>query len=141
MTINGGSWSYSGDPSSSTLDQVRFLVGDTDGQDQLLSDEEILWTIGEQGSIYSAAALCCRAIIGSGRLVDKKVGDLEISASQRATQYENLALALERRTSYVAMPYAGGISISDKQSVEDGTDRMRPAFTIGLHDHPANTST
>ena len=28
-------WSYSGDPDSSALDSVRFLVGDTDTNDQL----------------------------------------------------------------------------------------------------------
>jgi hypothetical protein len=31
-------WSYSGDPSSSSTDAVRFLVGDTDTNDQLISN-------------------------------------------------------------------------------------------------------
>ena len=34
-------WTYSGNPSSTERDAVRFLVGDTDTNDQLLSNEEI----------------------------------------------------------------------------------------------------
>ena len=33
-TITGGDWNYSGDPAASDLDAVRYLIGDTDGQDQ-----------------------------------------------------------------------------------------------------------
>ena len=32
--------------------------------------------------------------------------------------------------------YAGGISIDDKSSVEDDTDRVVPAFSRGVHDYP-----
>lgn len=34
-------WSYSGDPSTSKKDEVRFLIGDTNINQQILSDEEI----------------------------------------------------------------------------------------------------
>ena len=36
-------WTYSGDPSSSARDAIRFLVGDTDTNDQLVTNEEIAW--------------------------------------------------------------------------------------------------
>ena len=44
-------WEYEG-PSASTKDEVRFLIGDTDFEDQLLSDEEIQFLVGNlvQGS-------------------------------------------------------------------------------------------
>ena len=37
-------WTYSGDPATNARDSIRFLVGDTDTNDQLVSDEEIAWT-------------------------------------------------------------------------------------------------
>ena len=50
------SWSYSGNPADSALDKVRFLIGDTDTTDQLLTNEEINYTIAESGgSIYQSA--------------------------------------------------------------------------------------
>ena len=38
------SWEYQG-PSASDKDEVRFLIGDTDVEDQLLSDEEIQYLV------------------------------------------------------------------------------------------------
>lgn len=35
------SWNYSGNPSDSELDMYRFLIGDTERDDQVLQDEEI----------------------------------------------------------------------------------------------------
>ena len=39
MAIIGGNWTYSGNPAASDKDAVRFLVGDTNTSDQLVSDE------------------------------------------------------------------------------------------------------
>ena len=139
MTITGGTWSYSGNPSASSLDQVRFLVGDTDGADQLLSDEEILWLIGAEPTVYKAAAMACRSIVTSGTLVDKRVGDFELKASMRADQYTDLAKSLERRSALSATPYAGGLTRSEH--VVSDTDATRPAFTVGMHDSIENSQT
>jgi hypothetical protein len=136
MAIVGGNWTYSGDPAASVKDQVRFLVGDTDGADQLLSDEEILWLVSEFGNPYLAAAQAAEAIYSGGKLVDKKIGDLEIKASMRADQFMKLAKSLRRRAGRGAMPYAGGISIADKDAYRDNTDIPTPAFEEGQYDHP-----
>ena len=141
MAIVGGTWTYSGNPAASSLDQVRFLIGDTDTNDQLISDEEILWSLGANGSIYAAAMQCCSAIIGSGRLTDKKVGDLEIFASQRVGQYQMLMADLKRNLAIGAVPYAGGISVGDKQAVANNSDRVEPFSRVGMHDNPSNRTT
>jgi hypothetical protein len=39
-------------------------------------------------------------------------------------------------TGTTGQPYAGGISIGDKDSVEDDSDRVAPAFKRGMHDSP-----
>lgn len=123
-------WTYSGDPSSTDRDTVRFLVSDTDTNAQLVSDEEIAWALTE-GGVYNAAAIVARAISAQyARKADFEVSkDLKVSYSKQATAYSDLASSLENKASAKApMPYAGGISIDDKVSYEGDTDRVKPAF-------------
>lgn len=47
------SFSYSGDPSKSPLDECRFLLGDTDYANPIMQDEEINYTIAQSGSSVS----------------------------------------------------------------------------------------
>lgn len=86
-------WSYSGDPASSTKDAVRFLIGDTDTNDQLLSDEEIEYTIAVTGNVYESAHDCSYAIAASfSRMAtSKSVGDLSLSYSDRAAAFYKVA--------------------------------------------------
>lgn len=89
-------WTYSGNPGSSSRDAVRFLIGDTAGGDQLVSDEEIAYLLTEETTVRSAAGRACEAIAAAfGRNSDqsKSVGDLSLSESwsQRATSYLTLA--------------------------------------------------
>lgn len=44
------SFSYSGDPSASVLDECRFLLGDTDESNPIMQDEEIEYIIAESSS-------------------------------------------------------------------------------------------
>ena len=44
------SWSYSGNPKDSPIDDVRFLVGDTNKNEPILQDEEIQYLIDEYGA-------------------------------------------------------------------------------------------
>lgn len=132
------SWNYSGSPGDSDLDAVRFLIGDTDTDDQLVSDEEITWAL-TQGSVYNAAAICARSIAAVySRLADKAVDDLQIKYSQKSAQYFKLADSLESKDSHKALGvYAGGISVADKESIESNTDRVSPSFKRGMTDNPS----
>lgn len=44
------SYSYSGNPSDTPLDECRFLLGDTDETNPILQDEEILYIIDKSNS-------------------------------------------------------------------------------------------
>ena len=44
------SFSYSGDPLSSPVDECRFLIGDTDENDHIMQDEEIEYLISQSGT-------------------------------------------------------------------------------------------
>lgn len=131
-------WTYSGDPTVSIKDEVRFLVGDTDESDPQLQDAEIAYAVTTYGSAFRAAIYCCRALMGKyGRLVSKSVGDLRISYSDRFTHYKEMAAQLAADAfGSDAQVYAGGQTVTDKQTVESNTDRLVPAFRIGIMDNP-----
>jgi hypothetical protein len=93
-------WSYSGNPASSSLDEIRFLIQDTDTTDQLLSNEEINYLSGAYGDPYSAAVACVVALIAqASRSIEesKTVGDLSLSRKYgaRVDQWITLRKMLE----------------------------------------------
>lgn len=126
-------WTYSGDPSSTDRDEVRFLVGDTDTNNQLVTDEEIAYAITTEGSNLSAASRVAQTIAAQfARRTDEEVGDLKKWYSQRYAQYMSLSKSLGKRgTIATATPYAGGISVDDKDTQKDDTDRVAPRFSRG----------
>jgi hypothetical protein len=128
------SWTY--EPGASNKDTVRLLIGDTDEAKRQLHDEEVAWFLSENSNVYVAASEACKALAALyAREVDKQVGDLRISASQRQAHYATLSKELRRRAGRSVSPYFGGISISDKDSAITDTDRVRPAFFRGMFDH------
>lgn len=130
-------WSYN-TSLTAARDQVRFYSSDTDPDAALtLSDEEILGAITLAGSARTAAALVCENLAGrystQGKMLKDDIGQT-IDYGERATFFQARAKELRLRGALVALPFAGGISIAGKQSQEDDTDRVVPAFTVGLHD-------
>ena len=135
-------WSYSGDPSTSALNAIRFLTGDTDTNDQLINDEEIAWTNNQvTGSDTATTALyevSYRVMIAIAskfsRLADQSVGDLKVDMFQKATNAREQAALLKQqalREGNTPVPYAGGISVSDKQIDQENSDIVQPYFSRG----------
>lgn len=126
-------WTYSGDPAASDTAAVRFAIGDTDSTDQLVTDEEIAYLL-TGSSVAAAAIAACESLAAKfARQVDRSVGNLSLSSSQRSAQFRDLAATLRRRSAYLAAPYAGGISVADKETQEDDTDRVKPTFIRSNH--------
>lgn len=125
---------YSGDPSISTKDQVRFLVRDTTVGSMVLSDEEIEWLLTQEQNVYMAAAAAAEQMVERG-VSSRSVGGLSISIDIEGTKKRATELRMKGRAAY-EVPTAGGISIGGKQAEEDRTDRPASYFKLGLHDHP-----
>ena len=94
-------WTYSGNPGASTLDEVRFLIQDTDTNDQQLQDEEINYLITANGDPYGAAVAACSALLArlaSLSSESKKVGDLSLTRvyGMAVAKYESMIKYLER---------------------------------------------
>lgn len=127
-------WSYSGNPGNSLQDQVRFLIGDTDPRRPLLYDGEIIWLLTDAGMApLSAAIRGVETIIAKlARSRDESVGSVSIRFSQELAGYEKLMQTLTRRLAKKGIPYAGGISRSDKLAQVADSDRVPPSFIRNL---------
>jgi hypothetical protein len=133
-------WTYSGDPGASALDEIRFLIGDTDTSSQLLSNEEIDYLYDAYSDAYAAAVACVVALIGqASRSVEesKKVGDLSLSVKSGARLQQWIVLKqtleYERFRRFPAAPVINPNAIlpTDKRVVEgEGTD-----YVVGQMDN------
>lgn len=133
-------WTYSGDPGASALDEVRFLIQDTDTADQLLSDEELAYLIAAYDDAYGAAVAAVGILIATAsRVVEesKTVGDLSLSVKSgaRLAQWQALmdSLKAERFRRYPAAPVANANALlptSKRVTEDEGTD-----FVVGQMDN------
>lgn len=139
-------WTVPADPTNQARDAVRFEVGDTNGADPQLQDAEVDYLLASMnGDVVSAAALAAEAIAARySRQVNKAVGPVRVDYGARAKAYLDLADRLWARVggrpTILAVPYVGGISISEKERIESNADRVPPAFTrdvLGSTELPA----
>lgn len=133
-------WTYTGDPADSPRDAVRFYVGDTNFNDQLLQDEEIAFALTHSADPLAAAARCARALASKfSSLVDEKFETIDNKFSQRAKAFHALAGRLERdvkRYGGLGTPLAGGISIAAVDAARMDLDRPQSAFREGQFSIP-----
>lgn len=130
------SWSYQ-DTMPTDKDKVRFYIGDTVSTDQLLSDQEILFAITEAGNVRLAASLCASKKAAEwARLADLKEGQLSISYSQRSKQMLAIAEALQDVATLIdpPIPFAGGVYVADKETLEADETIVQPAFSVDMLD-------
>lgn len=134
------SWSYSGDPSLSTKDQVRFWLQDVDETMPLLSDEELLWLYETHGKDMHGGEIWAAAIAAEvlanrfAREVSISADGVSVQLSELQDRYEKLALNLRD-----AWHQFGSAASGDFASVliDEGIDpSIKPLmFGIGFHDN------
>ena len=137
-----GSFTYSGDPSTRSLDAVRFLIHDTDPADYWMTDGEITYILGQTaGSVYQAAHDACYVLAGQfARQADttKTVGDLTLSRkySQRSEEYlalaERFAELAARREPPSPWIKADALKVGVDRTTTTGTE-----FSVGQFDYRA----
>lgn len=125
------SFSYSGDPSLSPGDYVRFLLNDTSAP-PFMEDEEIGALILMHPNVLRAAAACAERVATqlSGKATSKSVGGLSITRSQLRQGYLDLAKQLrDRALKGMGAPVdAGGLSQGEKLDEQTDQDATHPAF-------------
>lgn len=123
---------------TSQKDQVRLLIGDTVPTDQQMQDEEISFYLTQRSSIWGAAAECCRTLQARfSRSVDQAAGDTKVMYSQLAKAYGGKAADFDAKAAAggAGLPYAGGISITDKIKQGQDQDRVPTQFQVGMDEN------
>lgn len=134
-------WSYSGDPSTSDLDAVRFHLQDVDTADQLMTDEELQFVLdqwdGVKGSPIWAASVC------ADRLAAKFAREVMVSAdgvsvSIEALQEKYATLAAQLRSEHKEFYGSAGGPLFGGTIFDDFADpSIKPlSFGVGMHDNP-----
>lgn len=100
------SFTYSGDPSASELDAVRFAIGDTVAVAALLQDEEIEFIISNSvaGNNRLAAVFRHAANMLAAKLVKRSLGPQSEDATKRQEYFANMASRYEKLQTYAGVP-------------------------------------
>ena len=120
---------------SERINNVRFLVGDTDSSDYAITNDNVSFALTQAGDdVYLAAAICARALAGKyATYVDTKFEDVSSDYSQMSENYYKLATRLEAQSKKygsrgLGLPVAGGLTYSDIEANDLNDDRVQPKF-------------
>lgn len=126
---------YSGDPENSDSDKVRFLIGDTDNDDLLLSDTEISSLLQNRSPKQAAIAAAKRIAAQFSRLASQRLGDYAEEAQQKADNYRQLVEELREEVGGQSGQEAtAAIFESEKDELKDTDDWVEPRFSTGQFD-------
>lgn len=109
---------------------IRHLLRDIDSTRKIFDDEEIDFHVSTDANVWMAAAMLAEVALGTARgLRAKEVGDTRLEyLAARAPMWRARGLGHQK-------PYAGGVSISDKEILETDSDWPLRDFARDLHDH------
>ena len=137
-------WTYS-DPTESDKDAVRFLVGDTNSADPLVTDEEITYLLAEHGDVFPAAIAAAESLAYKfAREVSHSADGLSWSGSDLHKHFLTVADRLKqthrRSRAKSARPYVGGISRVEREKDDADDDLIQTHFRSGGMDNPRKGS-
>lgn len=140
------SWTYTDAPATVPRDAVRLELGDTSATDPLpITDAAVAYYLSEENDVVLMAAARAADSLAAyyARQTDYSMGSLSQSASQRREHFKTLAaqLRMKARTSQGAELFAGGLTISGKQTLDTDTAAIQPSFRVGIDDFPGNGNT
>lgn len=134
-------WTYTGDPENSILDRLRLLMGDTDTNDQQLTDEVLNYYLAQNNNEAVRAAIdAVNSLIAKySRQVTASIENVSVSSGGIVTQYRKLLIDLKGIQANKGIrsglkPVISGISKAESQSLREKTDLRQPEFTIGQFD-------
>lgn len=140
MAGEPAAWSYTRRPADSARDAVRFWTGQVSTNDPLLVyDAEIDFALTQYPNTYLAAALIADGLFAQYKTLatTKRVGQLELSYSNRSKDFATLAMQLRREgVMRGAGFFVGGQSHSAAAALASNADQVLPNFTIGMDDNP-----
>lgn len=116
-------WSYSGDPTKSDLDMVRFTIGDTEEDTHRVTDEEIRAFLNLGKSVKETALICLQfMLVKLADECDYKIGPEQVTASQRYKQTKAIYDELDR-------------DLKASNIVPQGPQKASEIFNVGMQDN------
>lgn len=86
------SFSYTGNPKDSTVNEIRFIVGDTNKANYLLEDEEIQYMIDKYTDVNQAIYEILQNMLNKvASEVSEKLGPQEVKNNEKFMNYKELA--------------------------------------------------
>lgn len=121
---------YTNNPANSLTDQIRLNVGDIWPDMEMLSDEEYEYFLQLcENNVNRATMYAARSILFKiARMVRERTGDIEVYGGDWFTNYmKALELILKDPNISIslAVPYAGGISVSDMEANRCNPDNFK----------------
>ena len=133
------SWSYSGSPGSSDLDECRFYLQDTDPALQLLQDEEIQFLLtswdGVDGIAIHTASICADILAARfAKEISVSADGVSVSTSELMDRFTKLGTNL--RATYAKRFEAAGPDLSSLIPGYDWDPTIKPLnFGVGFMDN------
>ena len=121
-------WTYDETDLSTDLAKVRLDIGDTNTNDQLLSDEEINSFLSRYDLAGATLRSAQAAYAKIWRDVDRSNLGISASRSQKAQQLRDLIDDLKKRTGRRGRPFVGGVSHASKEALQEDDDVVQPEF-------------
>jgi hypothetical protein len=131
------SFSYTGNPFTSTIDAVRVELGDTKDKQHEMEDEEILYAFGVEGTVVKAAARCCEML--AARYANRegfRGGTIQSEKTSISGKFRAMASLLRQRGTRAGSFIVPSTSTASKSSNELNEDSPKPKFKKGIHDNP-----
>lgn len=128
------SFSYSGDPTASDIDAVRFEIGDTNEKTQLIQNEEIAYSIKKEGTVLKGAARCAEAL--AARFARDATTRTSVYSSQQGEiqkHFEMLAKKLRARAITRGNFRFPAMSRETKQANRENRDLNLTTAHRGMH--------
>jgi hypothetical protein len=131
-------FSYSGDPSFSDIDAVRFYISDIDASNSFMTDEGIQFLIDnyylQTGHLLGVAAMAAELIAGQfAREVAVSADGVQVNFASMQQQFNELAASL--RAQLAALNLSGDMSSMEVDLSLDPTIAAL-SFGIGFMDNP-----
>jgi len=127
-------WTYN-EAQTADRDILRFRIGDTNTNKQLLSDGELDAILGRKTGVIPAALEAVDAILAQvARDIDRNAAGVSATRSQMFEHYTTLRGTLQDEMRTEAEAFTGGLSRDDKDSFENDTDFVAPSFDREMDD-------
>jgi hypothetical protein len=132
-------FSYTGQPSTNVIDEIRMLVQDKDMATYLVDDEEILYALEKYDNANVNATCALVSEFMAARHAKKQEVSVSNYRQNEDSVYSKLIRQADRfRAKSITSAHFKAPSISkfDKDMQEQNADRTEPFFKRGIWDNP-----